>query len=343
MAMTKFGEMPGGGDVWLLELSAGGVCVELISYGATLHRVLAPDRDGNIADVILGRDDLEGYMSPGAPSGAVIGRVANRIKNGAFTLNGKRHRLESNERRFIIHGGAGNYARKNFAVMEATDRLARFALRDVGEAGFPGEISVEVCYSLDDSGTLLIEYSAVPTRDTPLNLTNHVYFNLAGQDSGPVYDQTIKINADYYTPSDRNNITTGEIYSVKNSPYDLTRPRMLGEAIEELDEAGGIWNGFDINFVLKGEGWRKIAEAYDEDSGRALEAYTDLPGVQLFTMNYVRDGAPGKDGATYGAHYGFCLETQFFPDSINKPHFPGGIAYADELFTTTTAYRFFVK
>ena len=348
MSLKQFGVLPAGnaraGDaVWLAELKAGDVTVEIISYGATIHRVYAPDRNGNIADVILGRDDLAGYTSPGAAAGSVIGRVANRIKNHSFTINGKRYILDANERKNTLHGGSGNYAHKNFAVVEATDTLVRLATRDCGEGGFPGEISVEVCYTLSDDGMLMIEYSAVPTLDTPINLTNHVYFNLEGQGSGTVYGHTLSIDAGYYTPSDSKNIPTGEIFSVRRTPFDFLKPRNLGEAMIELERSGNIFNGYDINFVLNGEGWRKIAEARDEGSGRALDVFTDLPGVQLYTANNLRDGAVGKDGAKYLPHAGFCLETQFFPDTIHKPHFPGGLAYANELFATATAYRFYVK
>ena len=342
MALVNFGKTPNGDPVWMAELNGGGVTVEVISFGATVHRILAPDRSGKKADVVLGRDDMDGYASRGAPSAAVIGRVANRIKNG-FSLNGKKYVLDANDQNITLHGGRGNYARRNFAVVEATDSLVRLATRDHGEAGFPGEVSVEVCYTLSDDGTLLLNYTAIPTMDTPINLTNHIYFNLAGQDSGPVYGQTLKINADFITQSDAQNIPTGEVLKVKKTPFDFTKPRNLGDAIKEVIASGNIHNGFDINYVLNGEGWRKIAEAYDEASGRALEAYTDLPGVQLYTANFIREGTKGKGGATYQCHAGFCLETQFFPDTIHKPHFPGGIAYAGEAFSTATAYKFFVK
>ena len=335
--------MPGGEPVWIAELKAGGVAAEIISYGATVHKLSAPGRGGKLADVVLGRDALEGYLNPGTPAASVIGRVANRISGHSFSLNGKRHVLDANEKKNTLHGGRGNYAHKNFAVTDATGELVRMVLRDRGEGGFPGEITVEVCYSLLEDGTLLMEYTAIPTVDTPINLTNHIYFNLAGQGSGPIYGQELSINANYYTPSDSRNIPTGEVFSVKKTPYDLRKPRNLGEAIRALEKAGGIHNGFDINFVLKGDGWRKIAEASDAGSGRAMEVYTDLPGVQLYVGNHIKEGIAGKNGAAYGPHSGFCLETQFFPDSIHNPHFPGGIAFANELFTTATAYKFSTK
>ena len=343
MALKKFGETPSGDIVWLAELKAGDVVVEIISFGATIHRVLAPDRKGKKADVVLGKDTFEGYMSRGAPSGAVIGRVANRIKNHAFKLNGKRFVLEANENKNTLHSAGGNYARRNFAVVDSGSAHVRLAARDLGEAGFPGEIAVEVCYTLEEDGTLLIEYTAIPTTDTPINLTNHVYFNLAGQETKNIYAQTMQINADFYTLSDANNITTGEIRTVKKTPFDFTSPRNLGEAIAELEASGDKRHGFDQNFVLRSDGWKHIAEAYDEKSGRALAVYTDLPGVQLYVGNNIREDTEGKKGAKYGRHSGFCLETQFFPDAINKAHFPGGIAYAGEIFATATAYRFYTK
>ena len=340
MTLKKFGATPDGEAVWLAELKDGGISVEVISYGATVHKLLAPDRDGKYEDVILGKDNIKGYLDAGTPAASVIGRVANRISKHSFSLNGKRYNLVANEKKNTLHSASGNYARKNFSVIDATDKLVRMALRDCGEGGFPGEATIEVCYSLPGDGTLLMEYAVIPTMDTPVNLTNHIYFNLAGQGSGAVYGHTLSINADYFTPSDSRNIPTGEIFSVKKTPYDLRKPRNLGEALDELEKSGGIHNGFDINYVLKGDGWRKIAEAAEEGSGRVMEVFTDLPGVQLYAGNHIREGIAGKDGAKYRAHSGFCLETQFFPDSIHNPHFPGGIAFANELFTTATSYRF---
>ena len=343
MPLKQFGTTPGGDTVWLAELHAGSLAVDVITYGATIHRILAPGLDGTIADVILGKDDMQGYASFAAPAASVIGRVANRISEGSFSLNGKTYILETGEQKFMLHSGPGNYARKNYSVIEATDRLVRLAARDHGEAGFPGEIAVEVCYSLCDDGTLHINYTAIPTADTPINLTNHIYFNLAGQDSGTIYNQSLMIEADHYTPTSSLNIPTGEIFKTHGTPFDFTASRNLGTAIEGLKQIGDPHNGFDLNYVLNGCGWRKIAEAYDEGSGRALEAFTDLPGVQLYTANFIKEGTEGKGGAAYKAHVGFCLETQYFPDSIHQPHFPGGIAFTNKVYSTSTAYRFFTK
>ena len=342
MALKPFGTTAGGEPVWLAELNAGCISVEIITYGATIHRILAPDRRGDMADVILGKDDLAGYAARGAPSAAFIGRVANRIKNHAFAMNGKKHVLEANEGSTTLHSAGGNYAAKNFAVIEAGDAKLRLAARDLGEAGFPGEVSVEVLYTVDDDA-LTVEYCAIPTADTPINFTNHAYFNLAGQDGGPVYGHTLTIDANFYTPSDKHDIPTGEILKTAKTPFDFTKPRNLGEAMKELEYSGDRHNGFDHNYVLNGDGWRKVAQASDESSGRILEIFTDLPGVQLYTANNIKEGTKGKGGATYQRHSGLCLETQFFPDSIHKPHFPGGIAMAYELFSTATAYRFKAK
>ena len=347
MALKLFGVLPagapqGGEQVWLAELKTEKVKVEILSYGAIIHRVLAPDRKGRQADVVLGTDSLGGYMDPGAPAGSVIGRVANRIKNHSFSINGKRYALDANENRNTLHSGSGNYAHRNYAVIDATDTSVRLAMRDRGEGGFPGEVTVEVCYTLSGDGTLLLEYSAVPTMDTPFNPTNHVYFNLAGHGSGKLNSQSLSIDAALYTPTDSLNIPTGEVRKVKKTPLDFTKPRNLSEAIYELEMFDDRWDGFDYNFVIDSDGWRKVAEASDTVSGRALEVFTDLPGIQLYTANHVAKGFAGKDGALYQPNAAFCLETQFFPDSIHKPHFPGGIAFANELFTTATAYRFSV-
>jgi aldose 1-epimerase len=341
MGMTLFGEMPGGGQVWKCELKNGsGVSAEILSLGATIHSLSVPGRDGRSADVILGKDDVAGYLSPGAAAAATIGRVANRIAGHSFDLGGKTYVLDANERDKTLHGGSGNYALRNFSVVEATGTLVRLAARDLGEAGFPGEAAIEVAFTLKPDNTLLIQYCAVPTQDTPINFTNHAYFNLAGHDSGEVDGQELQIDADFFTPADEEDIPTGEIAKVAGTPFDLTSPRNLGDAMRELQAFGDGHGGYDHNYVLRGAGFRKVAEAADPASGRVMEVYTDLPGLQLYTANMIAPGLIGKAGATYGKHGGFCLETQYFPDTMHRPHFPSCIVAADAVYRTETAYRF---
>ncbi|MDR1440629.1 MAG: galactose mutarotase [Clostridiales bacterium] len=340
MGATLFGKTPDGAQVWMCELrNASGMSVEVLTLGATIHRILVPDRGGKAADVILGKDGVEGYLSQGALAAATIGRVANRIQGHGFTLGGKAFELDANEGGSTLHGGSGNYALRAFALVEATGATARMAARDFGEGGFPGEVAAEVAFTLKDDDSLLIEYTAIPTRDTPINLTNHVYFNLAGHASGAIDSQELQIEADFYTPTDRDDIPTGEIAKVAGTPFDFTSPRNIGEAMKELAAHGDWHGGFDHNYVLRGTGWRKIAVATDPASGRAMEVYTDLPGVQLYTANKSAPSA-GKGGAQYGKHGGFCLETQYFPDSIHRAHFPSSVVAAGAVHRTSTAYRF---
>ena len=341
---SVFGALPDGSHVWRASLAnESGVSADILTLGATIHSIKAPDRLGRVSDVILGKKDVDGYLDSRACSAAVIGRVANRIKGHRFPRHGKVIMLDANERKNTLHGGSGNYARRNFALVEADSSHAVLALRDHGEGGFPGEVDIQVTYSLNDDNELMVEYLALPTEDTPINITNHAYFNLAGHSAGRIDRHELYINANFYTPADREDIPTGEILRVKDTPFDFTRARPLGEAMDELAEYGDKHGGYDHNFVLNGSGWRVAAAAHDPKSGRYLEVFTDLPGLQLYTANFIEEGTPGKGKAIYGKHSGFCLETQYFPDSVHQPHFPDCVVWAGEIFETATAFRFSVK
>jgi aldose 1-epimerase len=344
MPAELFGAMPDGGEVRLIKLSdpAGGLTAEILTLGAVIHRLSVPGRGGKLADVVLGAPDLGGYLSAGFPAAAVIGRVANRIKGAAFTLGGREYRLTANERANTLHSGAGNYAARNFELAEAGGSMARLTLRDGGEGGFPGIVDVEVTYSLAD-GALEISYRAKPLEDTPINITNHVYFNLSGHASGAACRQELSVNADYYTPADGEDIPLGDLRGVEGTPFDLRRPRALGEAMDDLADWGDKHNGFDHNFVLNGQGQRLAARACDPGSGRIMEVYTDLPGMQLYAGNFIAGGTGGKDGASYGPHHGFCLETQHFPNAVNQPGFPNCVVKAGEVFSSETVFRFSVR
>jgi aldose 1-epimerase len=340
MGLELFGTLPTGESVWRCTLkNKRGMSAELLSLGGIIQSLRVPDKTGKIANIVLGRPDLAGYQARGAMSGAVIGRVANRIRGHQFQLNGKVYTLPANNGNNTLHGGTGNYGRRNFSVIEGDDTHFRIALHDNDETGFPGDVDVTVCYSLDEEG-LLIHYQAVPTQDTPFNITNHVYFNLAGQGVGKVYDQELQLEADFYTVADAENVPTGEIRPVAGTPLDFTQFRKIGPGIEGLAASGDIQGGFDHNLVLKGTGMRKVAVARDAQSGRVMETFTDMPGVQLFTANHTAEGTEGNEGTTYGPHCAFCLETQFFPDAVNLSHFPSSIIKAGTVFSSCTAYRF---
>ncbi|MCL1830423.1 MAG: galactose mutarotase [Oscillospiraceae bacterium] len=341
--IEHFGNMPNGDAVYRVAIeNSKGMQVRIITYGGIMQSILLKDDKGEVVDVILGKETLDVYLNDGSSSAAVIGRVANRIGNAVFELNGKTYPLFANDRGNCLHGGKGMYGPRNFILAGLTENSVKLALFDNGEGGFPGEVNLTVTYTVTEDNAVDIFYTAVSTEDTPINLTNHVYFNLEGQGSGPIYDQEIMIDADFYTPCDDTVLPTGEIASVAGTPIDLREFKTFGTAIKDLEESGCILGGFDHNIVLNGTGYRKVSVARDPKSKRYMETYTDLPGVQLFTANSLGD-RPGKDGAVYTKHGGFCLETQFFPDTINKAHFPGGILKKGEVFTTRTTYAFGVE
>jgi len=344
--MTKqvFGTLPDGTEVLQVTIrNRSGLEVDVITYGGIIRCIRVPDKHGVSADVLLGKSTLDGYLR-GAAGAAVIGRFANRIEGAGYTLDGKEVKLEANEGSNTLHGASGNYGIHNFALVGATDRMVRLALHDSGEGGFPGEASVEVVYEVADDGTLTVEYTVIPTETGPVNITNHAYFNLAGEASGPIDDQVLRFDADFYTPASRTDIPTGEIRPVDGGPFDFRAGKKMADAFRELEASGDWHNGYDHNLVLRGRGYREVAEAYDPKSGRTLTLLTDLPGVQFFTGNFFsRAGMTGKKDVPYPDHAGFCLETQYFPDTINKPHFPCCIVKAGEVFKTRTGFRFGVR
>jgi len=320
--------------------NANGMTVRILSYGGVIQSIEVPDRNGRTADVVLGAGSGETCRAC-ACNAAVIGRVANRIGNGRFSLGGKETVLDANEGTTTLHGASGNYGQRDFTVLEHTDSLVRLGLREEGEGGFPGGASVVVTYTLSEDNTLSVEYEVTPEETTPVNVTNHAYFNLAGHASGTVDDQVLQLEADLYTPADRKDIPTGEILSVKGTPFDFRRGARLGDAMADLELFGDWHGGFDHNLVLRGRGFRQAGAASDPASGRKMTLFTDLPGVQLFTANFFgKMRIEGKGGVRYPLHAGFCLETQYFPDSVNKPHFPDCIVRAGETFRTKTAFRF---
>ena len=337
--LKQFGTLESGETVWLATIeNTRGLKAEIITFGGIMRSIFL-SHAGESADVILGKETLEDYVNDGSSSAAVIGRVANRIGGASFSLHGHKYNLEANSQGNCLHGGSGNYAGRNFTITDLSSDSVKLALFDKGEGGFPGEVDVTVRYFVTEENELMIRYYAVASEDTPINLTNHVYFNLAGHASGSIYDQELMINADFYTPADHTVLPTGEIRSVAGTPLDFREYRLFGKAIKELEESGSDLGGFDHNFVLNGSGFRKVAAAHEPQSGRFMETYTDLPGVQLYTANR-QPGNKGKGGAVYNNHGGFCLETQFFPDSINKPHFPSSLLKKDTVFSSCTAYRF---
>jgi aldose 1-epimerase len=337
-----FGKMEDGTEVELLTLkNARGTTAKIISYGATLQGLLVPDRTNKLGDVVLGFDDLKGYLGPHPYFGGTIGRFANRIAKGKFTVDGREYALALNDGANTLHGGREGFSRKVWSgeiVKGGRGASVQFSYVSAdGEEGFPGTVKATVVYSLSDDDELKIDYTATTDKATPLNLTNHSYFNLAG--SGDILSHVLQLNADEYTPADATLIPTGEIAPVKGTPLDFTRPTPIGARIGQLARDPG---GYDHNFVLNGEnGMLKLAaRVSDPATGRIMEVWTTEPGLQFYTGNFLDGTVPGKGGVAYRKRAALCLETQHFPDSVNHPNFPTTILRPGSVFHQETIFKF---
>ncbi len=340
---TSFGKMPDGREVTLYTLTnAHGLRAKVIEYGAILVSLEVPDRNGDLADVVLGFDDLDSYIRRNPLFGAVVGRYANRIEGARFMLDGTEYHITANAGKNHIHGGGNKRFDKvlwrSLPSQDSNEVSVRLThVSPDGEEGFPGNLLCSVTYSLTDANELRIVYTATTDRPTVINLTNHSYFNLAGAGSGDVLDHELMINAPWYTPAGEGLIPTGEIRSVEGTPLDFTTPHLIGERIDELTET----RGYDHNYVLKGSYGSAVlaARVREPESGRIMEVYTTQPGVQLYTANGMNN-VRGKAGKVYGSHHSFCLETQHFPDSPNKTHFPSTVLRPGDDYETTTVFKF---
>ncbi len=343
---SDYGQTADGQKVDLYTLTNGhGVVAKITNYGGIVTELHVPDKNGQTADVVLGFDSLKGYLGSHPFFGALVGRYANRIAGGRFTLNGKDYTLARNNGPNSLHGGLKGFDKKVWkaeAVTGGTPALRLTYHSPDGEEGYPGNLDATVTYTLTDDNGLRIDYEAKCDQPTPVNLTNHSYFNLAGQGSGTVLNQTIMIAADAYTPVDGTLIPTGKILPVKDTPFDLTQPTPIGERINAI---GGTPSGFDHNYVLRqprGDDAHPAlaARVRDPQSGRVMEVLTTQPGVQFYTGNFLDGTVKGKGGAVYNKHAGFCLETQHFPDSVHHPNFPSVILRPGETYRQTTVYKF---
>ena len=316
--------------------------VAIATYGGTIVSIRVPDRAGKVDDVVLGYDTLDDYVKGGAFFGATVGRFANRIAGAQFALGNHTYTLEKNNGQNTLHGGRLGFNKRVWQVRSSTPHSLELSyLSPDGEGGFPGNLRTSVTFTLTDANELRIDYSATTDAATVLNLTNHSYFNLAGQGGGDVLKHMITISADKFTPVDNTAIPTGELRSVAGTPLDFSQPHAIGERIESPDEQMRIARGYDHNFVLKrsGTGLALAARVTDPASGRTLEVLTTEPGVQLYTSNTMNI-TNGKDGKQYGKYAAFCLETQHFPDSPNKPQFPSTVLKPGQQYHSTTVYRF---
>lgn len=322
--------------------NSGGMEIRVSDYGASLINVFVPDKDGQKTDVVLGYDDACGYEKGDKFFGATVGRCANRIGGACFKLNGKIYELEKNDHENNLHSGTDFYNKRIWQVKEENDASVTFALHSPDmDQGFPGAVDIEVTYTLTEDNAVKIQYHAVPTADTVLNMTNHSYFNMDGEGSGTVLEQEAWINADAYTRADAFSIPTGEITPVEGTPMDFREGKTLGKEIDSDYEAIEYGGGYDHNWVLNGTGLRKVAELLSRRSGIKMEVLTDLPGMQVYTANFLTDDS-GKHGKSYGKRSAVCFETQYFPDAVNKENFEGPVVRAGETYETETIYRFSV-
>lgn len=334
-------------DIYTLS-NSNGVSADIINYGGIVVAIRVPDKNGNLSDIALGYDSIEDYESGTSHFGALIGRYGNRIENAEFELNGVTYKLAKNDGNNHLHGGLNGFDRVIWAA-EAVDcgntqgLKLTYTSKDM-EEGYPGNLQVTAIYTITEDNELSINYNAVSDKDTVVNLTNHTYFNLAGHDSGNVLKHELYINADKFTVINNECIPTGEIADVKGTPLDFTTAKKVGDRIASKDVQMLNGNGYDHNFVLntKGDLNKKAAEVYEAESGRVMEVYTDMPGVQFYGGNHL-DNIKGKDGAVYNKHQGLCLETQYFPNSIKHKHFPSPVLRAGKVFNSTTIYKFGVR
>jgi aldose 1-epimerase len=333
--------------------NAAGETVRILTYGGIIQELTVPDRRGRAANVVLGFATLDEYVARNAPGGggpvffgALVGRYANRIAKGTFTLDGTTYHLPVNNNGNSLHGGTAGFDQKVWDATETAgeDRVSlrlRYVSPD-GEMGYPGTLTTDVTYTLDNDNQLTVNYRATTDSPTVVNLTNHTYWNLAGESSGSVYDQRLHLNADHYTPTDATQIPTGAVDPVKGTPLDFTEPTAIGARIHHADPQLLTGQGYDLNWVLNREsadGLELAARAEDPESGRVLTVWTTLPGIQFYSGNYLTGALTGTGGRTYRQSYGFALETQHFPDSPNHPHFPSTVLRPGEVYDHTTVFR----
>lgn len=343
-----FGKTNDGREVHSFILrNKNGMEAEFIDYGATLVKLIVPERNGKRKDIVLGYDDVAGYENNSAYFGGFIGRCCNRIEDGKFSINGIDYQLERNDNGVnCLHGGEIGYNNKMYEAETFEEEngcsVEFFRMSHDLEQGFPGNLDITVTYTMTEENELVIEYSATPDRDTIVNFTNHSYFNLQGHDTGDILNQKIKINADYFTEINDKLVPTGRLIPVKDTPMDFREWKKIGKDINSVYDAIVKAGGYDHNYAVgQRDGVTLIAEAKDEMSNRRMEVYSDMPGVQFYTGNFIHETRKGKDGCIYKEHSGFCLETQKFPNAINISEFDTPIVKKGHVFDSITIYKFY--
>lgn len=338
MMKQPFGVLPSGEQAWLYTIRSGKLSAQLSDFGATLVRLLVPDAQGNLADVVLGFDDCNGYRTSTTYFGATVGRNANRIGGARFLLGGKEVTLPANDNGNNLHSGPDSYAFRMWRVARHEESLIEFFLLSPdGDQGFPGNAEIRVTYRLEPDGVLQILYDAVSDKDTVLNLTNHSYFNLAGHDKPELaMSQTLILPSRFYAPSDAECIPTGQMCSVTGTPMDFREPKPIGRDLEQAHDAFRLQGGYDHNFEVFTD---PCAILHDPTSGRTMTVSTDRPGIQFYSGNFL-EGQTGKDGVSYCRRGGVALETQCYPDSVNKPQWVQPFVKAGQRWHSQTRYIF---
>src|SRR5262245_923172 len=333
-------------DLYVLK-NKSGMEVSITNYGGAVVSLKVPDRSGKLADVVLGYDDVQGYVTDKAYFGGIIGRYANRIAHGKFALNGSTYTLPRNDGENELHGGTKGFNKRVWTVKDvsgpAGEALELTYHSKDAEEGYPGNMNVKVVYTLTAKNELKIDYLATTDKDTVVNLTNHSYFNLAGQGNGDILNHRLTIHGQQFSPVDATLIPEAQSRAVRGTPFDFTQPEPIGARINQDDQQLKFGRGYDHNWVLNSNRSHRLslaAEVYEPASGRILEVWTTEPGLQFYSGNFLDGSVHGKEGKVYSHRFGFCLETQHFPDSPNHPTFPSTILKPGQRFQSTTVYKF---
>jgi len=345
-----FGEFEGEKVEIYTLTNANQVEIKITNYGGIVTSIKLPDKKGKFDDVALGYDNLQDYINNSPYFGCIVGRYGNRIGKAEFTLDDHKYTLVKNDGENHLHGGLRGFDKvlwdaEPFAGKDSQSLELTYVSKD-GEEGFPGNLEVIVTYTLTDDNSFRIDYSATTDKATVVNLTNHTYWNFVGEGSGDILKHDLMLNADFFTPVDQGLITTGEIRTVENTPMDFRKPTAIGDRIDSEYEQLMLGKGYDHNWVLKSKGENELnlaATVYESVSGRYMEIFTTEPGIQFYSGNFLDGSIIGKSGKPYGHRDGFCLETQHFPDSPNKPEFPSVVLRPGETYKTTTIHKFSVK
>jgi aldose 1-epimerase len=341
MNQTNFGKFDNQDIIQYTLANSKGMTVKILNYGGTITDLIVPDRNGEKGNVVLGFDSLGGYLQTGNPYfGSLVGRYANRIANAKFVVEGKAYSLAPNNNGNTLHGGLKGFDKVIWDAKQEDNSLVLTYHSKDGEEGFPGNLHAQVVYTVTDNNELKVDYTATTDKSTPINLTNHTYFNLSGGNSETILNHEVMLNADRYTIVNDNLIPTGQLPPVKGTPMDFTTAKRIGK------DLAAVKGGYDHNFVIKktGDEMALAARVYDSASGRVLEVHTTQPGIQFYTGNFLDGTLTGtRSGARYVKHAGFCLETQHFPDSPNQPDFPSTILKPGQTYHETTSFKFTTK